>query len=329
MERRLFLSLLALPGAWTLSGCGGSIPKSGGGARSKVLELHSRITGGARALSSAGMSGNGLAASAPGGGLSGGGASAPPMLGAFLNFGPPPAGGGGVSRRRARPTRQEDPTPPTFYFDEFLRLWVRVQEAPGKSRYDFFLDEAASEGAGFAETRWPEDWSTFPQVWQSSYRFDAGELAGAAGEWETHCEADGSGRSTGNNVWMDGSTNRSSSEWFANGDSTWSSRSDAPGDWWTESSGTFRHDGSGGLRHRDSDGYGATYVYLPDGSGKARFEGPTTDFPITIHWNGRGEAWITYADGRREPFEGWWGCWWGVVKVAEPGGGGSDPGTSG
>jgi len=326
MLRRRFLAIAFMTGTGgMLAGCGGSIPIGGGSTRRKVLELHQRITGGARTFSSAGMSGAGLSADAAGGG------AAPPMLGAFLNFGAPPSGGG-ISRRRKRPaTRQEDPAPPTFYYDEFLELWVSVLDSPGHSRYEFFLDEGKSQPAGFMETVWPEDWTVYPQVWTSSYRFEAGSLRGAEGNWDSRYDADGSGESSGLNRWTDGSTQRSESRWFANGDSTWNYRSEGPGTWWNESSGTFRHDGSGGMRHRDSDGYGATYLYFADGSGRATFEGPGPDFPVVIGWDGRGNAWIQYADGRKERIDGWWGCWWGIVAVSDgPGGSsGSSDGSTG
>lgn len=329
VDRRGFFLTLMLPGAWALVGCSGSIPIPGRAARSKALSLHSRITGGARALSAAGLSGNGIGLGVPGGGGLGAAAGNPPMLGMFLNFGPALPDGGVSRGRPARPTRQEDPRTPTFYFDEFLRLWVRIEENLGRSRYDFFEDEAQTTQAGFAETRWPEEWSVYPQTWISMYRFDAGALAGTSGAWETTSAEDGSGSSRSQGIWSDGAAHKSESRWQANGDSTWWSRNEGPGAWWSESTATFGHNGSGEMRHGDSDGYTVIYSYNPDGSGSARFAGPTADFPVVIAWDGLGGAWITYPDGRREPIEGWWGCWWGVVAVSSPGESGADPGSAG
>ena len=321
-----------------LAGCSGSVPITSGGGdptRAKVLEMHERITGSARAFGGAAPSlgnsdsgGIGSGGTSGGGGGVGGSAGANmPFLGAFFNQ--PRPGGPNRSQKRhsARITRQEDGGNPVWYFDWFLGLWVLVTEEPGRSRYDLYVDEEKTNPAGHMETIWPVDWEAYPQEWSSTYEFTQGTMAGTSGTWKTNSSADGSGSSKGEHRWSDGSTQSSESLWTSMGDSSWKSRSEGPGTWWNESAGTFRHDGSGGMRHEDADGYLVVYVYNRDGSGRATFSGPEKDLPVVITWDGRGDAWITYADGRRERIDGWWGGWWGRPILYGGGGatGGGDP----
>lgn len=335
LDRRGFLTLASVGVVPVLIGCGGSVPLPEGGSdptRSKVLEMHERITGSARAFGAASPSlggggadsgGNGAGGTTGGGGNSGAvNSGAMPFLGAFFNQPRPGGPGRATKRRSARITRQEDGANPVWYFDWFLNLWVAVTEEPGRSRYDLYVDEDENIPAGHMETIWPVDWETFPQEWSSTYEFTEGTMKGTSGTWRTTTEADWSGTSKGEHRWSDGSVQTSESLWTSQGDSTWKSRTEGPGTWWNESAGTFRHDGSGGLRNEDSDGYLAVYIYNRDGSGRATFSGPDKDLPVVIVWDGRGNAFITYVDGRRERIQGWWGGWWGPILYG--GGGGVD-----
>ena len=335
VNRRSFLCALGFGVAPIMVGCGGSVPRVPGmdSTRAKVLAMHERVTGSARAFGAAapssGMMDGGVGnsgGSTGGGGVPGSGGTAVgmPYLGAFLNQKRPGAGGSSRKRVSARATRQEDGGSSTWYFDWFLGLWVEVLEEPGRSRYSLYVDEEKTQPAGHMETIWPVDWETYPMQWSSTYEFTEGVMQGTSGTWSTVSETMSSGSSSGEHRWSDGALQTSESKWTENGDSTWRSRSEGPGKWWSDSAGTFRSDGSGGMRHEDSDGYSVVYVYNRDGSGRATFSGPEKDLPVVIEWDGKGNAWMIYADGRREKLENWWGHWWGGGVVT---GGGSDGGS--
>lgn len=242
------------------------------------------------------------------------------MVGAFLKnvaAAPPVARAARISRmvaaarRAGRAIAEPGPLPPvpapTFYYDDYLGLWVQVVEGTDSSSYLLYQDEAQTEPAGSIVTRWPADWSTYPQVYSSSYSFTAGFLAGSHGDSLDTTNADGSGASSYEDIYSDGSSDKGSSTWSVSGASSWSSRSDMSDGSWFECSGSFAADGSGKTHEKSSDGYAADYVYNPDGSGSALISGPDPGLPAKIVWDVYGNETITWADGTVETIPAWYG----------------------
>ncbi len=208
---------------------------------------------------------------------------------------PPPPGDGG-----------EYPLPqPTFYFDEYLGLWVQTEYSRTEFTYRLFEDEAKTKPAGSIVTTQPADWNVYPQTYSSRYEFTAGYLNGAHGSYENTVNADYSGRSKYENVYADGGTNRGHSTSTGAGDFTYSDRTEDATGFWTESAGTFRRNGSGGTRTSSSDGYATDYTFNADGSGRGTIKGNLPGLPATITWDARGNTTIRWADGTTERISGW------------------------
>jgi len=314
--------------ALLLTGCGGGGSASGGSAPTATTRarVHAMSQNGMRSLTLSGVQ-TPFYASLRNGGLAtgvgaSGGASVPaasstalPMVGAFLkNIAavPPATRAAHLQSRGVALGRQVvDPLPPislpTFYYDDYLGLWVQIEDDPESSTYLLYADEAKTQPAGSIRTTWPVDWNTYPQVYASTYRFTAGFLAGAHGDYSDTVGADGSGASTYEDTYPDGSRDAGTSIWRADGSSEWSSRSDNADGSWFECSGSFLADGSGKTHERSSDGYGADYVYNADYSGSAVLTGPDPGLPAKIVWDSYGNETITYADGTVETVPMWIG----------------------
>ena len=262
-----------------------------------------------------------LVGSAPAGvGAASGGASlssgaqvaALPLIGAFItNVASvrPGAGTGSVSGRAARRARvrrstRADGTNPSFYFDDYLGLWVQVQDTASASDFLLFLDEAKTQPAGSFHTAFSIS-SAFPQTYASHYTITAGALNGTHGDYVTVQNADTSGQSTYNDTYLDGWSDQGQSKWNADGSSAWSSRSDGPGHAFYSYQGSFKADGSGTNHTESSDSYITDCLYKADGSGSGRIQGPDPGLPATIAWDVYGDTTIRYADGSVEYYPGW------------------------
>ena len=208
---------------------------------------------------------------------------------------------------------------PAFYFDEYLGLWVQIEDGAAQSAYLLYEDEAKTKPAGSIVTTWPENWEVFPQVYSSRYEFTAGFLAGARGSFETAQNADGSGHSSYENVYADGWKDQGRSAWTGRGDFTWSSRSEDPNGFTVSDRGAFRADGSGGTHSETSDGFTADYTFNADGSGHGRISGPLPGLPATITWDAFGNTTIRYADGTTEHIPDW--GYYGGGGIIQPLGG--------
>lgn len=247
-----------------------------------------------------------------GGGTGGaGGGMAMPMVGAFFrNFhggGFLTPGGRDVEPGTTGGTGGEEPPPwNSFYYDEFLGLWVQVDFAEGSFSFLLYEDEAKTKPAGHMTSTWPTDWTAYPQTFDSSYEFRAGFLAGSSGSYVVTMTDESTGTMTYTNTGHDGSSSSGSSTWSATG-SNWQNEATLGDGQWFKDRGAFRSDGSGQTQSENSLGYRWTMNWSADGSGNGRIEGPDPGLPATLVWDAFGEGTITYADGSSEPWHWFFG----------------------
>ncbi len=261
---------------------------------------------------------------APGVGATAGGASsagsggaqitALPLIGAFItnvaSVRPSSAVAAAVSgraathRMRIRSHTRDSGTDPNFYFDDYLGLWVKIQDSATASDFTLYQDEAKTQPAGSFHTVF-SSLASFPQSYESHYTITAGALSGTHGDYVTVQNADNSGKSTYNGTYVDGWSDQGQSVWNADGSSTWSSRSDGPNQAFYSYQGSFKGDGSGTNHTESSDKYITDYIYRADGSGTARIQGPDPGLPATITWDIYGNTTIHFADGSVEYDPGW------------------------
>ena len=220
-----------------------------------------------------------------------------------------------------------DPGPlPSFYYDDYLGLWVDIADTPTSSTFALYEDEAKTKPAGSIMTTFPTG-DTFPQVFESTYTFTAGSQAGAHGDYKNTFNKDNSGSSSYLDVYVDGGKDQGSSQSTAGGDYTWTGRTDNADKSYSSMKGTFHADGSGAVHSDGSDGYASDYTYRADGSGHARISGPFPGLPATIDWDTQGNTTIRYADGTSEYIPGW--GYGEVTPVDDSGSSGSGVASSG
>ena len=193
----------------------------------------------------------------------------------------------------------------SFYYDEWLGLWVDYTEAATQTTYTFYEDQGKTKPAGSNVTTFPADWNTYPQVYASIYTFTAGFLKGTHGSYQTTQKADNSGSSRYDDTYSDGWSDSGTSDWSATGDSNCQSRSDGPNKAYYLFKASFKSDGSGTTHTEGSDGFISDYSYHADGSGSGRISGPLAGLPATITWDAFGNTTIRYADGTVETYNGW------------------------
>jgi len=194
--------------------------------------------------------------------------------------------------------------PVTFGYDDFLGLWVNVQNTAKQTTFMLFVDQAQTQPAGSIVTTIPSG-SGFSQVYTSTYQFTAGLFARSHGSYQTTLNQDGSGASTYSDDYADGSSDSGSGNWTAKGASSWSNKSTDSAGGVTRSSGTFNADGSGVTHAVTADGYTLDYTYNADGSGAGKISGPAAGLPATVTWDVYGDATITYADGTVDYIAAW------------------------
>lgn len=214
---------------------------------------------------------------------------------------------GGVSGSSGTIIPVDPPVPivmPTFYYDDYLGLWVDINDTATTSTYTLYQDQAKTQPAGSIITNFPAA-DTFPQIFSSTYSYTAGSQAGSGGKYNSTYNADNSGSSSYVDIYSDGSKDQGSSSSTANGDYTWTGRTDNADKSYISMSGTFHDDGSGATRTSGSDGYASNFTYNADGSGHGRVTGPDAGLPATIVWDALGNTTITYADGTADFIPGW------------------------
>ena len=194
----------------------------------------------------------------------------------------------------------------SFYYDEFLGLWVDFNSTETSVTSALYEDQAKTKPAGTISSTFPATYDpTADYAYASDYSFTAGTLKGSKGSYSTTFKADGSGTSTYFDTQPDGSKSAGSSQTNADGSSTWTSAYRSATGLSSNDSGSFFADGSGKSHFDSSDGYITDYAYHADGSGSGKIAGPDPGLPATIVWDNMGNVTITYADGSVEKFNAW------------------------
>jgi hypothetical protein len=278
-----------------------------------------------------------------GSGTSGGGGGLPFVGGFVHSLGTTGSGTGGGTGGSARPApfggvpRGEFGTTgttssggggdwdPTFYFDEYLGLWVENTWSDGGSTTLLFIDQAKEQPAGSFHSTY-SDWNTYPVIGTSSYEITAGPFAGAHGSYQTSYDSDSAGSMEYDNFWPGYGSDEGRSAWTAD-NWTWNSSQSLEDGSWSKSSGTALPDGAGQFVWENSEGYRWAYSTHPDGSGQGTVSGPDPGLPAKVTWTATGHYRIVYADGTVEE----WDMFSGVDEVVSgtSGSTGSTGGTNG
>ncbi|MCS6830642.1 MAG: hypothetical protein RMM08_07640 [Armatimonadota bacterium] len=210
---------------------------------------------------------------------------------------------------------------PHFYYDEWLGVWVQVEENGSGARMLLYEDEERTKPAGVIESTYPENPDTYPQTYRYRYEILAGWRAGSRGEHVVTVHSETASSMQYEYQEGDGSQGRGSSRWDERG-GEWSNRYESADGFWSEDSGVFSVDGSGRTQSANSLGYRSRFEYRPDGSGEGVIEGPDPGLPATITWTADGRMTIRWADGTVEEFN-LWEVWTGDGEgETEPGGSG-------
>lgn len=199
---------------------------------------------------------------------------------------------------------QPEESAPGFYYDEWLGLWVQVEEHSAGSRLLLYEDEEKTREAGIIESTYPVPTNAYPQTFTYRYDIRAGWQAGSRGEYVVTIWSETSGLMRYEYRQGDGSRGQGSSRWNETG-GEWSNRHESSDGFWAEDSGTFFVDGSGRTQSRNSLGYSSRFEYYPDGSGSGVIEGPDAGLPAMITWSVEGKMTIRWADGTVEEFNLW------------------------
>lgn len=323
------LPVLSIIGLLLLIGCGGS---GGGGATGTGTAPDALTRTGVKSsisLSMVGIAQSGASNSMGVSGTSGGSGSTIPFVGMFAQGrlptplalskrGPGASGGttGSTGGSTGGTNGGDGGTPPTFYFDEGMGLWVDLVFNGTTRISNLYEDQAKTKPAGNFTTTISTDGLTFT----STYEITAGSYAGAKGRYESTISPDGSGKTSYSNTWPIYGTSSGECTFGPNG-TTWKSRNETPDGQWQESEGSWSTTGEGTWITSDSKGYKFTFQNKADGSGNALIEGPDKGLPATIVWNSKGEGVITWADGSTETFNMY------ATVSSETGTSGGDAGT--
>lgn len=292
--------------AMALVGCGGGSSSGGGGAAPTTLtreRVKQVVFSEWRSLAQSVWQNAEWAGMRNGAGAAEGGGSfgVMPMFGGFLRHLAGISGAQGSGDDGSPPETRDD-----FYFDDFLGLWVQIQDRPGRWEMRFFEDEARTRPAGSAVSTYPADWESYPQTFESNYEYTAGALRGARGSYLMRLTDPVNGSMTYENTYADGSNDRGESTWDASG-TRWSNRVELSDGAWYQHQGSWSADGSGSSSMSNSLGYRHTFRYNPDGSGSGTVEGPDPGLPARLTWDMFGNTTIRYADGTEEVIPSPWG----------------------
>jgi len=313
--RKLLLVLFAL---YVVVGCGGG-GSTGTGAGPSARTRQSVKEGVAHSLMGVAQAGIGGGVVSGSTGGTGGGIGFP-MIGSFLYQFLPSAGGPPPTPAMARGHRANpmeiapsdtggsggtnggggEPGP-SFYYDEYLGLWVDMTSTESSYTVALYEDEAKTSPAGSFQSTFPSGWDSYPYSLTSTFSITAGNLAGAHGQYSMVIESEEKGHSTFESVWPKIGSDTGETSWDG-GSSDWKYESHVGPLWW-KGAGGFSSDGSGSSSFSDSAGYAATYVYRSNGSGSGRITGPDPGLPATITWTSSGHVKIVYADGSVEEWD--------------------------
>jgi hypothetical protein len=275
-------------------------------------------------------------------------------LNGFLGSnGLPAPGFGGTAYSRAAKQPGKTRAEGSVYYDGYLKLWAKKTQTDTETttevRYDFFVDEAATQPGGFISSLQPK-WNTWiypvadvrpdimpniPPIWQpnypivykTTYQFTEGTLKGSNGFSENVTNADYSFDSKYENNYADGWKDRGNNR-YDSGGSSWFARIETPEGQFAEGAGSFRG-GIGGARMESSEGYKADYQFTTSGSGHGKIEGSDPGMPVTVSWDASGNVLVRYADGRTESFQRQYGYPMPMPVEADGGIGAITGGTGG
>ncbi len=193
----------------------------------------------------------------------------------------------------------------TFYYDEWLALWVETTTDTGTVlSQKFYEDQAKTKPAGSLDAT-TSDPAVYPVVSAYHYAYTAGSLKGTSGDSTYTLNADYSGKSSYSSVTSDGWKYKGESAQNADGSSAWTNRTDSPDGSYSADTGTFRSDGSSVTKTTGSDGYTVEYVNNADGSATGKITGNFAGLPAAIVRDTSGKTTITYADGTVDTIPGW------------------------
>lgn len=336
MKIQVPFALAAMASTLALISCGG-----GGGGGSSQLSSTGRAVQNVQRLSVLSMANSGIAiapfmlsghgggggttGTTGGGGFVGGGV---PSLGFFFRDFGGPGGLAAMSRTRGEDgggatTGTNGGPQDSFYYDEWLQLWVDIEWTETNFNIHFYQDEAGTLPAGHVSSSYTGDWGNFPQIYHNEYEFTAGPLAGSHGSYDCIQTSWSEGNMVYEETYADGSKYEGESQW-TNETSTWSSRWDGPNNvGWFQDNGTWSMDGSGTYSCSNSEGWSSTWNYNSDWSGSAHFEGPDPKLPADMTWTSDGHYKVVYADGSVEEWS--WEDFWNDVEGGTTGTGGFSP----
>ena len=322
-----------------LIGCGGASVGVGGGSSPTSRTREAIKSGYLRALIGAGALGAGPSGGFGGGGTTGGSSSGSTgTSGGFPGFGflvhdysSPGSDTSGSSTGRTiestsgstTGTTGGDLPGPSFYYDDYLNLWLDSSWTDTSSTVLLYEDEQKSKPAGSFVTTYPSGWKTYPYSYLSKFEITAGSYAGAKGSYESVAESESAGHMAYTSTWPGYGQDSGESSYTAEG-GTWSYASTLTNGTWYHDTGSYTMTKST-FTSEDSSGYRRSYTYLADGSGSGRIEGPDPGLPAIIEWDVNGHTKITYADGTSEE----WDAWSGGTTGSTAGDGGTVTGSTG
>jgi hypothetical protein len=225
---------------------------------------------------------------------------------------PPPDDGGGTGGNGGH--TGGDWGVGTVYFDDWSRLWVRIDEMQednsnalissfARFKATFWEDQALTKPAGSSEssqnsengkeifkyknviTAGPEKGFLNESTWSLDSGSGDTEMTFAYTDGKGQYEFSGSGRYSG-----------------STGEYSYSNRSKHPDGTVITSSGTYK-DGKGSYTMEDSRGYRIQYNFNEDWSGSFRLEGPDSILPAVGTWNSEGKGQVQFSDGTVEDIE--------------------------
>jgi hypothetical protein len=126
------------------------------------------------------------------------------LVQAYRNPGSGTTGGGGlIASTSGTTTGSTDGglPDPTFYYDDYLRLWLESSWTETSSTVRLYEDELKAVPAGRFVTTYPSGWDTYPYSFASKFEITAGPYAGAKGNYESVAETDLSGHMTYASTW--------------------------------------------------------------------------------------------------------------------------------
>ena len=193
----------------------------------------------------------------------------------------------------------------TFYYDEWLALWVDTTVNTSTTYHqNFYEDQAKTLPAGSLDSA-SSDWSVYPVTGSYHFVCTAGSLKGTSSDSTFTYNANYSGAFHYSSVTSDGWKYKGDSVNNADGSSSWTNRTDSPDGTYSTDTGTFHSDGSSVTKTTASDGYTVEYVNNADGSATGKITGSFAGLPATIVRDTTGKTTITYTDGTVDIIPGW------------------------